>query len=64
MVEELDDTVGNDAMRVMERNIRYMSEHYLELTWQTIEAKRGRNVEKYNARYERASELYDQFLSL
>lgn len=59
LVEELSGTVGNDAMKVMERNIRYMSEHYLELTGQTIEAKRGRNVEKYNARYERASELYD-----
>ena len=59
LTEELNDTVSNDAMQMMERNIRRMSENYLNLAAQTVEAKRGRNVEKYNARYESASELYE-----
>lgn len=43
----------------MERNIHYMSETYLTLTADTIEAKRGRNVEKYKAYYDDASQLYE-----
>ncbi|WMC91325.1 sensor histidine kinase [Kineothrix sp. MB12-C1] len=59
MIEELNDKSSNDPLLLMERNIRYMSGNYLELTNQTVEAKRGRNVEKYKVRYESASELYD-----
>lgn len=59
LAEELNNTISNDSQLLMERNIRYMSENYLELTNQTVEAKRGRNVEKYNARYEGASGLYN-----
>lgn len=59
MILELNDTISNDQLLLMERNIRYMSDNYLELTNQTVEAKRGRNVEKYKVRYENASELYD-----
>lgn len=59
LMEELNDSVSNEAMQIMERNIRHMSENYLELTAQTVEAKRGRNVEKYNEGYENATELYE-----
>lgn len=48
---------GND-LKLMEKNIKSMSEEYLSLTNQTIEAKRGGNVEKVKARYEKATELY------
>lgn len=48
---------GND-LKLMERNIKSMSEEYLSLTNQTIEAKRGGNVEKVKARYEKATELH------
>lgn len=58
MAEELNDVVNNDSLKLMERNIRNMSESYLELTNQTVEAKRGRNVEKYSVLYESASEIY------
>ena len=47
-----------DELLLMERNIHYMSETYLTLTADTIEAKRGRNVEKYKAYYDDASQLY------
>lgn len=59
MVQELSDDVTGVSFSRMERNIRYMSENYLELVAQTVEAKRGRNVEKYRIRYENATRLYD-----
>lgn len=58
LVSQLNDQVyGNDLM-IMEKNIRSMSGEYLELTGQTIDAKRGGNVEKVKARYEKATEMY------
>ena len=57
-IRDLSDEIGNVSSARMERNIRHMSEAYLELTSQTIEAKRGRNVEKYRLRYESATKLY------
>lgn len=58
LIAELNDEVyGNDLM-LMERNIKRMSEEYLAVTNQTIEAKRGGNVEKVKNRYEKAAELY------
>ena len=48
---------GND-LKLMEKNIKSMSEEYLSLTNQTIEAKRGGNVEKVRTRYEKATEIY------
>ena len=41
----------------MERNIKFMSQTYLDEVAQTVEAKRGRNVEKYRAYYENATAL-------
>lgn len=62
MVQELNGDVTGVSFSRMERNIRYMSENYLELVGQTVEAKRGRNVEKYRIRYENATQLY-QYIS-
>ena len=59
MVQELDDDVTGRTFDRMERNIKHMSEKYLTAVAQTIEAKRGRNVEKYRVRYENATQLYD-----
>lgn len=62
MVQELNQDVTGVNFSRMERNIRYMSENYLELVGQTVEAKRGRNVEKYRIRYENATQMY-QYIS-
>lgn len=62
MVQELNEDVTGVSFSRMERNIRYMSENYLELVGQTVEAKRGRNVEKYRVRYENATQMY-QYIS-
>lgn len=59
MVQEMSGDVTGKAFDRMERNIKHMSEEYLTVVAQTIEAKRGRNVEKYRVRYENATKLYD-----
>lgn len=62
MIEELNNKITNNNLKLMERNIYYISMNYIDMTNQTIEAKRGRNVEKYKLRFERATELY-QYIS-
>ncbi len=59
IVNELGDEVTGVSFDRMKRNIKHMSQQYVEITDQTIEAKRGRNVEKYRVRYENATQLYD-----
>ena len=59
MAADLNETVTGRAFDRMERNIRHMSEYYLGEVGRTIEAKRGRNVEKYRLHYENATGMYD-----
>lgn len=59
MVQEMTDDISSVSFKRMERNIKNMSEQYLAMTHQTIEAKRGRNVEKYRVRYETATQMYE-----
>lgn len=59
LIRELNGQVYGNNLKLMERNIKRMSEEYLTLTNLSIEAKRGGNVEKVKQRYERATELYD-----
>lgn len=59
MIQELAQNVSGVTFKRMERNIRNMSLQYLDIADQTIEAKRGRNVEKYRVRYENATQLYE-----
>ncbi len=58
LVDSLSDSVTGKSLGRMERSIKHMSEKYLEEVEQTIEGKRGRNVEKYRGRYEEATKLY------
>ena len=44
--------------RLNDKNIRMMSESYLDMTQDAVQAKRGRNVERYREAYERALTLY------
>ncbi len=59
LISNTSDEKTNSPMNIMARNIKEMSEEYLKITNQAIEAKRGRNVEKYKVHYENATELYD-----
>lgn len=55
---QLERRVTDKAYDRMERNISYLSEEYLAEVALTIEAKRGRNVERYRVQYEEASKLH------
>lgn len=59
LIEQLESDISSVSLERMERNIKNMSDEYLVAAGQTIEAKRGRNVEKYRYRYETASALRD-----
>lgn len=58
LIQNLKRRVYGSEQALMERNIYYISEQYLDMTGQTIDAKRGGNVEKVKARYEKSTELY------
>ena len=57
-LEKLNEKNINDSAKLLERNIRKMSETYLDCTAETVAAKRGRNVEKYKRKYDDATKLY------
>ena len=48
---------GEDNMAILQ-DIEGLSETYLEVAEETIQAKRGRVVEKYNAGFERSEKIY------
>jgi sensor histidine kinase YesM len=58
LIDKLDDNKDDNENRVMERNIKRMSNNYLVLVGQAVESKRGGNVEKYKSIYEEASRTY------
>lgn len=58
MIEFMSESITERPLGRMERSIKNMAVKYLEEVNQTIEAKRGRNVEKYRARYESATKMY------
>ena len=57
LYQTLNGKVTGDKYDMMERNIRNMSEQYLILTDNAIEAKRKRNVEEYSMEYDKATEI-------
>lgn len=58
LIQSLEKEISSKESRLMEKNIRCLSETYLALTNATVEAKRARNVEKYKADYEQSVALY------
>lgn len=63
LISELNEETVNDQNLLMEKNIRNMSDTYLEKTAGAIETKRGRNVSCYNEEYSKAKKLYDYLQS-
>lgn len=57
-MDKLSNSTANTGISMMEQNILNQSERYLVVIEDTIQAKRGRNVEKYRECYEEASVLY------
>ena len=58
MNEQLNKKSNNNNVQLMEKSIYYLSEEYLFVVSETIQAKRGRNINKYNATYEEATKIY------
>ena len=49
LLDELNDRNVDNEGKMLEKNIRRMSESYLDQTSETVQAKRGRNIEKYKS---------------
>ena len=49
LLDGLETDITDNKLKMMERSIYYMSKDYLVLASDIIEAKRGRNIEKYKA---------------
>lgn len=58
LLERLNEQVMENPVKLLEKNIRKMSETYLDYTAETVQAKRGRNVEKYKNSYTDTLEIY------
>lgn len=58
MTERLNGSIVDNERKILEKNIRNMSETYLALAEETIQAKRGRNVEAYKAAFAEETENY------
>ena len=59
LIEQLNNKNVDSDTKMLEKNIRYMSETYLEKTEETLQAKRGRNVERYKTCFEEETQLYE-----
>lgn len=58
LLEQLNEEVMDNPVKLLEKNIRKMSETYLDYTAETVLAKRGRNVEKYKGFYADTLQMY------
>ena len=57
MAENLNDRNVDNPVLMLEKNIRSMSMDYLDKAEKTVQAKRGRNVERYKLFYEEGAQL-------
>ena len=58
LLEGLNEQVENNPVKITEKNIKAQSETYLNVVYETVQAKRGRNVERYKKYYDEATEIY------
>ncbi|MCE5189805.1 MAG: histidine kinase [Eubacteriales bacterium] len=57
-IMSLNGSATDNPLKISEKNIRNISEEYLQLTGAAVAAKRGRDVERYRSVYEDANRLY------
>lgn len=58
-LEDLNGAATDSPILLMEKNIKGLSENYLAITEEAVQAKRGRNVERYGQLYEEAERSYE-----
>ncbi len=59
LINELNSVTYDNDVILMQKNIKNMSETYLDIMAESVNAKRGRNIEKYMVNYEEGTEMYD-----
>jgi sensor histidine kinase YesM len=59
MIADLKGDISDNSMILMQKNIRNMSEAYLDLAEKSVDAKRGNKIVKYKEYYEEASTMHD-----
>ena len=64
LIEGLYDGITQNKLLLMERDIKNMSENYIELTNYALDGKRGGNIEKYKVRYQEAGNIYKYLKSM
>ncbi len=57
-ISNLNNRATDNPLKITEKNIRNISDQYLQLTSAAVAAKRGRDVERYRSNYEDANRLY------
>lgn len=62
LLEDLNTKITENPIQILEKNIRNMSESYLRITDEAVQAKRGLNIERYKSLYESAFRQY-QFIN-
>lgn len=63
LIEQLNDRIVSNPIRLMEKNILQMSDSYLEKTGDAVGAKRGRNVSRFKECYGQAEKIYEYLQS-
>lgn len=58
LCKSLNQQVSDNEIQLMEKNISEMSTTYLDYAEEAVQAKRGRNTEKYKERYEASQQMY------
>ena len=59
LIGELDGKIMDNNIILMQKNIKNMSETYLQIVDNSVDAKRGRNIKKYLVFSEEATVMYD-----
>ena len=59
LIDDLDGQITDNEIILMQKNIKNMSESYLKTVDDSVNAKRGRNIEKYKIKNEEATQLYN-----
>jgi len=59
LMNDLNDTITNNSVKLSERDIRNMLETYLATADEAVQAKRGRNIDEYTAKYNECTRIRD-----
>lgn len=63
VLKTLNCEITDSETQIMEKNIRNMSDSYLEVVNRAVIAKRGRDISGYQTKYEQACELFDYLVT-